>query len=89
MYTSSIINETETGGDAVGVVLLDVRWNKNEPREPGVPMSMLGAAQWAWFEETLAAHAAAGVGLTLVMSSLTAVSGAQGVVRCEAFSQYV
>lgn len=71
IYSARVIQDTGKGGRPVGVILLDERWNKGGP-DSDAPF--LGSAQWAWFEETLAAHTKADVGLTFVVTSLTAVS---------------
>jgi len=69
----------DLGGRVLRVVLLDVRYNRDEP---GVGADMLGEAQWAWLERTLAAPA----DITLI------VSGTQVLIEpdagWEAWSQY-
>eukprot|EP00035_Acanthoeca_spectabilis_P040156 m.67710 g.67710 ORF g.67710 m.67710 type:complete len:433 (+) comp9876_c0_seq1:2927-4225(+) len=70
IYSARVIQDTGKGGRPVGVILLDERWNKGGP-DSDAPF--LGSAQWAWFEETLAAHTKADVGLTFVVTSLTAL----------------
>ena len=68
IYTSRLIRDTGDGGKPVGVILLDLRWNKGHPDDPA---KLLGTEQWRWLATTLKAHADAGAGLTVVVSSLT------------------
>mmetsp|Transcript_20427 Transcript_20427/g.53161 ORF Transcript_20427/g.53161 Transcript_20427/m.53161 type:complete len:437 (-) Transcript_20427:16-1326(-) len=73
VYTSHIIADVNTGpsGKPVGVILLDLRWNQYRP---GDPAPLLGSAQWAWFEATLRRFNDTGVGLTVIVTSLTALA---------------